>query len=172
LGVGQVGREGTAHARGGRVGYVSGEAYALCAPPPIRISTRGNPYEIGGTSLIVRCSRITRSGKQCKLRAQGSHGLCWQHSPANADRRRRNASIGGRAKVNREVSTIKAKISEIIEAVEGEELDRNDASVMLAGFRVLKEYIELERRLLETDRLAVEIEELKRELAGEHAQAS
>jgi hypothetical protein len=43
---------------------------------------------------------------------------------------------------------------------------------MIQGFRAIKDFIELERRLLETDRLAVEIEELKVEIANEHKTAS
>ena len=45
------------------------------------------------------------------------------------------------------------------------ELDRNDAAVMIQGYRVLKDLIALERQVKETDELAAEIEELKREYA-------
>jgi hypothetical protein len=42
-------------------------------------------------------------------------------------------------------------------------LDRNDAAVMIQGYRALKDFIALERQVRETDELAAEIEELKRE---------
>jgi hypothetical protein len=42
-------------------------------------------------------------------------------------------------------------------------LDRNDAAVMVQAYRALKDFIELERRVRETDDLAAEIEDLKRE---------
>jgi len=42
-------------------------------------------------------------------------------------------------------------------------VDRNDAAVVVQVYRVLKDLIELERRVKETDQLAIEIEELKRE---------
>ncbi len=47
--------------------------------------------------------------------------------------------------------------------VKSGDLDRNDAGVMIQGYRALKDFIELERRVKETDDLAAEIEELKRE---------
>jgi hypothetical protein len=39
----------------------------------------------------------------------------------------------------------------------------NDAAVMIQGYRALKDFIALERQVKETDELAAEIEELKRE---------
>ena len=73
------------------------------------------------------------------------------------------ASRAARAKGNKEVSTLKEEIKDIIAEVRGGDLDRNDAAVMLQGYRTLKDFVELERRVKETDDLAAEIEELKRE---------
>jgi hypothetical protein len=50
----------------------------------------------------------------------------------------------------------------VIVAVKGGELDRNDAAVMIQGYRALKDFIELERRLRESDELVAEVEALKR----------
>jgi hypothetical protein len=122
--------------------------------------------------LRDKCRYIKPNKEPCKLPANGQHGLCWAHAPENSRKRRRTASIGGRAKVNKEVSTIKSRIHDIIESVEGGGLERGDAAVMIQGFRAIEDFIELERRLLETDRLAVEIEELKAEIANEHKTAS
>ena len=88
--------------------------------------------------------------------------------PANADERRRQASRAGRAKGNQEVALLKVELKDIIADVRNKELDRNDAAVMIQAYRTLKDFIELERHVKETDDLAFEIEELKREygLAG------
>jgi hypothetical protein len=83
--------------------------------------------------------------------------------PRNAERRRRTASRGGRAKANREVTALKEEIKSVIADVRGGDLDRNDAAVMIQGYRALKDFIALERQVKETDELAAEIEELKRE---------
>ncbi len=58
---------------------------------------------------------------------------------------------------------IKEEIRSVIGEVKAGDLDRNDAAVMIQGYRALKDFIELERRVKETDDLATEIEELKRE---------
>ena len=41
--------------------------------------------------------------------------------------------------------------------------DRNDAAAMFQGYRLLKDLVELDRRVKETDELAAAVEELKRE---------
>jgi hypothetical protein len=111
--------------------------------------------------LNSQCSFIKASGERCRGAAMGQHGLCWAHDPANAERRRRTASRGGRGKANREVATLKEEIKVLIADVKAGDLDRNDAAVMIQGYRALKDYISLERQVRETDELAAEIEELK-----------
>jgi hypothetical protein len=113
--------------------------------------------------LQGQCSAITRAGTRCQRPAEGQNGLCFAHDPANAAQRRRTASRGGRGKANREVAALKEEIMILIADVKGGDLDRNDAAVMIQGYRALKDFIALERQVRETDELAAEIEELKRE---------
>jgi hypothetical protein len=40
-------------------------------------------------------------------------------------------------------------------------VDRNDASVMVSAYRALRDYIELERRVVEQDELLVRLSELE-----------
>ena len=80
-----------------------------------------------------------------------------------AEQRRRMASRAARSKGNREVATLKEEIKSVIADVRAGELDRTDAAVMIQGYRALRDFIELERRVKETGELAAEIEELKRE---------
>jgi hypothetical protein len=109
------------------------------------------------------CAGITRQGQRCTLSAQGSSGMCWLHDPARADQRHRHASKAARSKGNKEIATLKEEIKRVIADVKGGDLDRNDAAVMIQGYRALKDFIALERQVRETDELAAEIEELKRE---------
>ena len=109
------------------------------------------------------CAGITRSGRRCTLPADPSSGMCWLHDPARADQRRKHASRAARSKGNREVADLKGEIKAVIADVKAGELDRNDAAVMIQGYRALKDFIALERQVRETDWLAAEIEELKRE---------
>lgn len=117
---------------------------------------------------MSQCTAITRSGTPCQRTADGAHGFCWGHAPENAAERQRAASRGGKAKANVEVRLVKEELKQAIADVRSGDLDRNDAGVMIQGYRALQGYLELERRILETDELASEVEELKRE----HGRAS
>jgi hypothetical protein len=113
--------------------------------------------------LNSRCRGIKRNGEPCSLSANGPDGYCWAHSPSNAEQRRRMASRAGKSKPTAEVHLLKTEIKTLISDVKAGGLDRNDAAVMIQGYRCLKDFLELERRVKETDELAAEIEALKRE---------
>jgi hypothetical protein len=89
--------------------------------------------------------------------------MCWLHDPARADQRHRHASRAARSKGNKEVANLKEEIKAVIADVKAGDLDRNDAAIMIQGYRALKDFIALERQVRETDELAAEIQELKRE---------
>ena len=112
---------------------------------------------------MARCAGLKRDGGQCTTIVKPSQIHCYQHDPANAERRSRSASRAARSKGNREIATLKEEIKSLIMDVKAGELDRNDAAVIIQGYRVLKDLIALERKVKETDELAAEIEELKRE---------
>jgi hypothetical protein len=109
------------------------------------------------------CAGIKRDGGRCTLPADASSGMCWLHDPARAQARHRHASKAARSKGNKEVADLKEEIKDLIRDVKAGELDRNDAAVMIQGYRALKDFIALERQVKETDELAAAIEELKRE---------
>lgn len=110
--------------------------------------------------MTARCTGIKRNGERCTATVEPPQRHCWWHDPANADKRRRAASRGGRAKAGQGVRDIKAEIRQLIADVKAGVLDRNDASVMVQAYRALKDYIELERRMKETDELAQRVDEL------------
>ena len=112
---------------------------------------------------MSRCRETKANGEHCKAPATGQHGFCWGHAPENSEKRRWIASKAARAKGNREVATLKEEIKSVIADVRTGKVDRNDAQAMIQGYRVLKDFIALERQVKETDELAAEIEELKRE---------
>jgi hypothetical protein len=110
-----------------------------------------------------QCTAITANGRRCTLPANGQQGLCWAHDPANAERRRRNASSGGKAKAAREVRDLKAEIRDVIAEVKDGSLDRNNAAVMIQAYRALLEYIKVERHVYIEEDLAARLEELRNE---------
>jgi hypothetical protein len=112
---------------------------------------------------MAQCAGIKRDGGRCTLSADPSSGMCWLHDPARATERQAHASRAARSKGNREVAALKEEIKVLIADVKAGDLDRNDAAVMIQGYRALKDFIALERQVRETDELAAQIEELKGE---------
>src|SRR5215203_5057767 len=110
-----------------------------------------------------QCSGIKADGSRCTQSVEPPETYCWHHTPKRAEERRRAASRGGRSRPSTEVRTIKEEIKTVISDVKAGDLDRNDAAVMIQGYRALKDFIALERQVKETDELAAQIEELKRE---------
>jgi hypothetical protein len=88
--------------------------------------------------LAVRCGGITRSGTRCQRSADSPNGLCWAHDPTNADKRQRLAARAGRAKPDRELASIKARLSDLADDVLEGRQDRGNAAV--AG-QLLNTYI-------------------------------
>jgi hypothetical protein len=107
------------------------------------------------------CRATKRNGEPCTLAANGPHGFCWAHDPQNAAKRRRMASHASRARGTHEIIELKSEIRRVIAEVEAGNMDKLVGQVVLQGFRVWKDAIELERRVRETDEVARELEELK-----------
>ena len=110
-----------------------------------------------------QCRGTKQGGERCSASVEPPQEYCWWHDPANADKRRRAASRGGKGKANVEVRTVKEELKATIASVKDGSLDRNAGAVAIQGYRALQGYLELERRILETDELQTEIESLKRE---------
>ncbi len=111
---------------------------------------------------MAGCRATKADGGACKGDATGPNGLCWAHDPSNATQRKRAAAKGGKSKPNREVKGYKQEVRALIAEVKSGVQDRADASVMLQGYRVLKDFAELERRVREQDDLEARIEQLER----------
>ncbi len=103
-------------------------------PPPAR------PRRLGGRGpyLTSICTATKRNGEPCTLPSTGTSGLCWAHDPANAERRRRGQSRGGKNKPSRELANIKGRLSDLADDVLEEKVDKGAAAV--AG-QLLNTYI-------------------------------
>jgi hypothetical protein len=81
--------------------------------------------------------------------------------PKNAEKRRRGASRGGRAKANREIPAIKAQLEDLTERVLAGELETSPAAVANQLINTRLRAIEQERRVKETEDLEARIEALE-----------
>jgi hypothetical protein len=113
--------------------------------------------------LTVQCTAVKRNTERCTLPANGPQGLCWAHDPANAEKRRRGASSGGKAKANRELPSIKARLEDLTEQVLSGELPTGPAAVANQLLNTRLRAIELERKIKETEELEARLEALERD---------
>jgi len=109
----------------------------------------------------VRCKATNRDGTPCTLPARDSNGFCWAHDPANADRRSKAASKGGKSRRGGEVAEIKKRIRTLVDEVVEGKVDRGKASVAFQGLGVLKGFLELERKIRETEEIEARLAELE-----------
>lgn len=108
------------------------------------------------------CAGKKRDGGRCTATVEPPQTYCWWHDPANAEKRRRAASRGGKGAGGREIRDLKRRISETIEAVLDGSVERGPAAVAIQGFNALRGALELERKVREVDELEGRIEELER----------
>jgi hypothetical protein len=116
--------------------------------------------------LERQCTGITRDGQQCTRTVNGPRGYCWLHDPAHARERSRYASVGGRTKPSSEVYRLKEELRDLREGVLSGQVERNDAAVVIQIARVIKDLIELERRIKETEEFEARLAALE---GGSHA---
>ncbi len=107
------------------------------------------------------CSATKANGEPCTLPANGPHGLCWAHDPKNAERRRRGASRGGRAKANRELPAIKSQLEDLTERVLAGDLPTGPAAVANQLINTRLRAIEIERKIREAEELEARLEALE-----------
>src|SRR5215212_2235502 len=113
------------------------------------------------------CKATKRDGSPCTLPAQGQQGLCWAHDPKNAEKRRRGASRGGRAKANRELPQIKTLLEDLTEQVLAGELETSRAAVANQLINTRLRAIEVERKIREAEEIEERLAALE-EIAGRH----
>jgi hypothetical protein len=111
---------------------------------------------------MVQCRATKVNGEPCKGTATGPHGLCWAHAPENADKRRRGAYRGGKARANREIPGIKVQLEDLVRDVLSGELETGRAAVANQLINTRLRAVELERKIKEADELEARIEALER----------
>src|SRR5215218_5696430 len=116
----------------------------------------------------MRCAAITRAGGRCK--AEATHGsYCWNHAPEFAEARKQRARKGGarggngRSSGLSETAEAKKYIRALVTKLLNGSIQRDVATAAFMGLNVLARYIELERRIKETEELEARIAALEDE---------
>ena len=121
---------------------------------------------------MAQCAAIKASGERCKGVAIDSSEWCYQHSPAHAQERRRNASKGGkrggrgRPSPAGELEEVKALLRELTEDVLPGERDKSIATVANLLLNTRLRAVELERKWKEVQELEGRLEALEDVLKG------
>ena len=107
------------------------------------------------------CTATKRNGEPCTLPSSGESDLCWAHDPANAERRRRGQSRGGRNKPSRELVNIKQRLSNLADDVLAENVDKGAAAVAGQLLNTVIRAIGMEMKVREVEELAQRLESLE-----------
>jgi hypothetical protein len=103
---------------------------------------------------MPRCSAIKRDGERCRISVEPGVEFCWAHDPANREQRQRIASRAGKSKSNKELLSVKKRLSTLADSV----LDGStDKAVGAVASQILNVYL----RALETERKWKELGEIE-----------
>ena len=119
--------------------------------------------------MMAVCSGIKRDGGRCTATVEPPKQYCWWHDPANADKRKRAASRGGKSKGNGELADLKKQVKDLAADVLEGKADRGRAAVANQLYNTLIRAIEQERKLRELEEIAARLEALEEVLKGRKA---
>jgi hypothetical protein len=114
--------------------------------------------------LTSTCTATKRNGEPCTLPSTGSSGLCWAHDPANAERRRRGQSRGGKNKQSRELAGIKQRLCDLADDVLEGRRDKGVAAVASQVLNVYLRAVSVELKVTEQRELIERLEALEEQL--------
>ena len=111
--------------------------------------------------MTSTCTATKRNREPCTLPSSGPSGLCWAHDPANAERRRRGQSRGGKNKPSRELANIKGRLSDLADDVLAEKVDKGVAAVASQVLNVYLRAVSVELKVREELELIARLETLE-----------
>lgn len=117
----------------------------------------------------LRCSETTRYGRPCPLTPTPGKTVCWHHDPENAEQRKRNSTIAGRAAHSpavMEIRELKDEIKDLMREVKEGSVAPNVAAAITQLANTLLRGVEQERKVRETEDLEERLARLEGE-AGE-----
>ncbi len=114
--------------------------------------------------MTSTCTATKRNGEPCTLPSTGSSGLCWAHDPANAERRRRGQSKGGKNKPSRELAGVKQRLSDLADDVLEGRTDKGVAAVASQVLNVYLRAVSVELKARDQEELVERLEALEETL--------
>jgi hypothetical protein len=119
---------------------------------------------------MARCSAIKADGNRCKVEAMPEAEWCWNHHPAYEEARQRRASKGGkrggRGRPQAELAALKARLSDLAEAVLAGEVDKGAAAVAGQLLNTVIRAVSVEMKVREQEEILQRIETLEQAREG------
>jgi hypothetical protein len=110
---------------------------------------------------MPRCAGLKRDGGKCTAIVNGSQTYCYQHDPARAQERRRNASKAARSKPSRELAAIKQRLLDLADDVLEGRTDKGVATVASQVLNVYLRAVSVELKVKEVTELEERLEEME-----------
>jgi|SRR5215216_511471 len=116
---------------------------------------------------MVRCSATKRNGESCRISVEPSVQVCWAHDPANYEQRQRITSRAGKSKPNKELLSVKERLSVLADGVLDGSTDKAVGAVASQILNVYLRALEQERKWKELNEIEERISALEaREMRG------
>jgi hypothetical protein len=113
---------------------------------------------------MPRCAGIKRDGGRCATIVEPPQTHCYQHDPARAEERRRNASRAARSRPSRELVGIKQRLLGLADDVLEGRQDKGVAAVASQVLNVYLRAVSVELKVQEQRELIERLETLEEQL--------
>ncbi len=110
---------------------------------------------------MPQCAGIKRDGGRCAVVVGPGQSHCYQHDPARAEDRRRNASKGGRSKGNQRLAKLDKQLEDLAADALAGEVERGVATVVNQIINSRLRAVEIERKIKEAEELEARLEALE-----------
>ena len=110
---------------------------------------------------MPQCQGIKRDGGRCTVVVGPGQSHCYQHDPARAQERRRNASRGGRSKGSPKLAKLDKQLEDLAADTLKGEVERGVAAVVNQIINSRLRAVEIERKIREAEELEARLEALE-----------
>jgi hypothetical protein len=110
---------------------------------------------------MPQCAGIKRDGGRCAVVVGPGQSHCYQHDPARAEDRRRNASKGGRSKGNQRLAKLDKQLEDLAADTLERKVERGVAAVVNQIINSRLRAVEIARKIREQEELAERLEAIE-----------
>ena len=110
---------------------------------------------------MPQCRAIKADGSRCMTSVKPGVEWCYNHDPARAEDRRRNASRAGRSRPNHEIASLKSQLQGVADGVLDGSTDPKRGAVAVQALSAMIRAIEQQRRIREQEEILERLDQLE-----------